>query len=304
MAKNENPLAKYEKTTDAVEQLSAEARELYHAKIDAIRSMNEDLRQQYDEMLDTAEVQFKETLDFYYALGNKLWSIETSNEETYGPAPIDKLVAAWSIGESLIYKCLDFAQQYTQSEFDALREIGISWTHTTTLLAIHDKTVREELQQRVGQENLSTRELGKLVKDMNTADQRPANSPGRAYQQPRTIAAGLDQMTTVCEKWERQNASVWAGEDDSVLASLEAMPTEEYSDQIAEKLDQVIITMERLAALATANASRGNRIRETVNEALDPQADDEEDNSTEETDETQEATSVARRALRRARRNQ
>ena len=101
MAKNENPLAKYEKTTEAVEQLSAEAQELYHAKIDAIRSMNEDLRQQYDEMLDTAEVQFKETLDFYYALGNKLSSIETSNEETYGPAPIDKLVAAWSIGESL-----------------------------------------------------------------------------------------------------------------------------------------------------------------------------------------------------------
>ena len=82
------------------------------------------------------------------------------------------------------------------------------------------------------------------------------------------------------------------------------MPPEEYDAQIAEKLNQVIITMERLAALATANASRGNRIRETINAALDPQADDEEDNSTEETDETQEATSVARRALRRARRNQ
>jgi hypothetical protein len=81
------------------------------------------------------------------------------------------------------------------------------------------------------------------------------------------------------------------------------MPTEEYCDKIAEKLDQVIITMERLAALATANASRGNRIRETINAALDPQADDEEDSSTEETDETQEAASVARRALRRARRN-
>jgi hypothetical protein len=296
-------LAKYEKTTEAVEQLSAEAQELYHAKLDAIRSMNEGLRQQYDEMLDITETQVKETLDFYYALGNKLRDIETSNEEMYGPEPIDKLVAAWSIGESLIYKCLDFAQQYTQSEFDELRESGISWTHTTTLLAVHDKTVREELQQRVDQENLSTRELGKLVKDMNTANQRPANSPGRSFQQPRTIAAGLDQMTTVCEKWARQNASVWAGEDDSVLASLEAMPTEEYCDKIAEKLDQVIITMERLAALATANASRGNRIRETINAALDPQADDEEDSSTEETDETQEAASVARRALRRARRN-
>jgi hypothetical protein len=266
--------------------------------------MNADLRQQYDEMLDITETQVKSTLDFYYALGNKLWTIETAGGEKYGPEPITKLVAAWSIGESLIYKCLDFAQQYTQSEFNALREKGISWTHTTTLLAVRDKDVREELQERVEQENLSTRELGKLVKDMNTANQRPANSPGRSFQQPRTIAAGLDQMVTVCEKWERQNLSVWAGEDESVLASLAEMPPAEYDAQIAEKLNQVIITMERLAALATANASRGNRIRETINAALDPQADDEEDNSTEETDETQEATSVARRALRRARRNQ
>lgn len=304
MAKNENPLAKYEKTPEEIEQLSAEGQALYQDKLDAIRSMNADLRQQYDEMLDITETQVKSTLDFYYALGNKLWTIETAGGEKYGPEPITKLVAAWSIGESLIYKCLDFAQQYTQSEFNALREKGISWTHTTTLLAVRDKDVREELQERVEQENLSTRELGKLVKDMNTANQRPANSPGRSFQQPRTIAAGLDQMVTVCEKWERQNLSVWAGEDESVLASLAEMPPAEYDAQIAEKLNQVIITMERLAALATANASRGNRIRETINAALDPQADDEEDNSTEETDETQEATSVARRALRRARRNQ
>lgn len=304
MAKNENPLAKYEKTPEEIEQLSAEGQALYQDKLDVIRSMNADLRQQYDEMLDITETQVKSTLDFYYSLGNKLWTIETAGGEKYGPEPITKLVAAWSIGESLIYKCLDFAQQYTQSEFNALREKGISWTHTTTLLAVRDKDVRTELQERVEQENLSTRELGKLVKDMNTADQRPANSPGRSFQQPRTIAAGLDQMVTVCEKWERQNLSVWAGEDESVLASLAEMPPEEYDEQIAEKLNQVIITMERLAALATANASRGSRIRETINEAIDPQADDEEDNSTEETDETQGATSVARRALRRARRNQ
>jgi hypothetical protein len=298
MAKKSTALAKYELPEAQLVELSETARATYDTRLDAIRSMNAALRGEFDRMIEKDVEQTKSNMDFYYWLGDRVRAIQNASDDKYGPTPIQKLVEAWSVGGDLLYKALDFVETYSREQFDALRESGIRWTHVKTLLSITDQSTRESLTQRIVEEGLSTRELTAAVRRLNADAGSTRQGGGRPPMRPRTITAGLDQITSVSDTWITRNQSVWSDGDESVLASLETMPPAEYTDELAAQLDQVISTMERMAALCAANVSRGNQIRERIRESLDPQEVTDDDES----DEEAAAPSVAQRALRRARR--
>ena len=300
MAKKSTALAKYELPEAQLEALGETARAAYDARLKAIRSMNAALRAEFDRMVEKDVEQTKSNMDFYYWLGERARAIQNANDEKYGPTPIEKLVEAWSVGGDLLYKALDFVETYSREQVDALHESGIRWTHVKTLLGITDQGTRESLAQRIVEEGLSTRELTATVRRLNAAAGSTRQGGGRPPMRPRTIAAGLDQINSVSATWITRNESVWAAGDESVLASLETMPPAEYTDELSAQLDQVISTMERMAALCAANVRRGNQIRERIQESLDPQ----EVAGDDESDEEAAAPSVAQRALRRARRRE
>jgi hypothetical protein len=84
-----------------------------------------------------------------------------SDRAEYGQNLLTQLANELNIGKTTLYRSLKFYESYPQIVH--ARE-QLTWTHYKSLLAIPDKKTRKDYEQKALKENLSSRELKKIIK--------------------------------------------------------------------------------------------------------------------------------------------
>ena len=96
--------------------------------------------------------------------------LDNPDKVGYDKQLIPQLSNELDISMSVLYDCVQFYEQYPK----ILPARGnLSWSHIRILLHVPDKQARQAFEQKVIAENLSSKELQKLVKN----DKKPAKNP-------------------------------------------------------------------------------------------------------------------------------
>ncbi len=116
-----------------------------------------------------------ETINFEIEQGKKLayWNIgkgikehllENADKATYGDYLYKTLSKMTKIGQTNLYLAVQFYEEYPQIVHAQGR---LSWTHIKTLLTIPEKEVRVAYEEKIVENNLSSRELIDLIREEN-----------------------------------------------------------------------------------------------------------------------------------------
>ncbi len=91
--------------------------------------------------------------------------LQNADRADYGDNLISQLADEVNLSQAILYDTVLFFEQYPEILY-ARREL--TWTHIRTLVRIQEPEERQELEQKIADENLSSRELKKLVKSGKT----------------------------------------------------------------------------------------------------------------------------------------
>lgn len=91
--------------------------------------------------------------------------LQNADRADYGDNLIGQLSEEVNLSQAILYDCVLFFEQYPEILY-ARREL--TWTHIRTLVRIQEPEERQELEDKIVEENLSSRELKNLVKSGKT----------------------------------------------------------------------------------------------------------------------------------------
>lgn len=131
-----------------------------------VKSLVETIRLEIKNGKERAQQAMEQEKRFtYWNVGKhiKQHLMQNSNRAGYGDYLIPQLSEELDLAATLLYDSVQFYQQYpTKSKING----KLSWTHIRTLLVIPQQQERQELETKIVKENLSVRDLKKLVKDI------------------------------------------------------------------------------------------------------------------------------------------
>jgi len=126
----------------------------------------------------------------YWKVGKhiKTHLLKHEDKTDYGDYVFKNLSKALDIDRATLYKCVQFYKQYPNI-VDAPRQL--SWSHFTQLLSIPQKNERKKIELTVIENNLSTRQLRRLViesklskKPVNTEPEKGASTLSLKREEP------------------------------------------------------------------------------------------------------------------------
>jgi endonuclease YncB( thermonuclease family) len=100
--------------------------------------------------------------------------LDHSDRAEYGKDLLTLLANELNIGKTTLYRSLKFYESYPQI---LQAPVKLTWTHYSTLLSISDQETREKYEQKILKENLSSRELKKIIKNDKEINPTPTSPP-------------------------------------------------------------------------------------------------------------------------------
>ncbi len=91
--------------------------------------------------------------------------LQSVDRADYGETLFPQISKELELSMSVLYDCVQFYEEYPKI-FPAQGKL--TWSHIRVLLHVPEKQTRQALEQKIIQENLSSRELQKLVKSTKT----------------------------------------------------------------------------------------------------------------------------------------
>ena len=241
------------------------------ARDQALASMNDELREAYDEIYKEIAEQANRTVLWYHSLGLKILKVHKSHT-TYGEGAVEKLARAITIDPTLVYKAKELAEQFTKGDLqDYLvrgAKIGhlVTMGHFTPVLSI-DHQQQRELLDRVVEEGLTVARLKELI-DALKSGRKLSN----IRQVPKTIDGGLRQVVSMGGRMIEKFDSTWESALFGPLLEIDDKAVDEdlikrvsktqkivndladRADKRAHELSEVVIELQRVLHARSASS--------------------------------------------------
>src|SRR5262249_8065998 len=147
----------------------------------------------------------------------------------------------------------------------------ISYLHIELLCSIPTREQRQELLARTVKESWHTRELAYEIHQIPELKPKGEDGRGRPLAVPRDLDALLRQQVRCAEDFLNRAVKVWQQAENSVLARLQEMDEEEFTEERAAQLKGHAEKLRELATEATKRAEDVQRAHEYVRGIIDLQ---------------------------------
>lgn len=249
--------------------------EITASREDAIGLMNSALKRQFQVVEKSVNDLRAENLRYYHKIGEICEKVR-NDPGTYvgkdGTSAMKLIERALSTQARTLRKAAMFAQMYDQAQLEALigltnpeNKFQLHWGHVSFLLTVTKVERREQFAQEAVQKMLDPAALHDLIKKRT----QRGGGHGRKHEMPKTIAAQIRQMLTLCKQFMGKHTDVWNGEDESVVSNLLNAPAAEIDQEMVDQLREVITLMQEVSDGAGENVSSLERAWEHMNAALE-----------------------------------
>lgn len=134
------------------------------------------LRKRFDDVNKAQKDSSHKILGGYWDNGDELRQKLFQNVDKPKQKVVDDLAVLLGVSSSTIRRCVAFAAMYTKEYAMELAKNGLHMGHIEHLLAIEDVDLRKKLEHQIAENNYSTDDTKKLVKDA-TKDNADALTP-------------------------------------------------------------------------------------------------------------------------------
>lgn len=224
-----------------------------------------------------------ENLQYYYQIG-QLYVEVREHPDDYrgksGKAGLVLLQEALSIHARTLRRAAKFADLYDDEALVELIELKepstgfcLHWGHVAYLLTVEDANKRHKFAEEAVKKLLDPPALHKHIKEKMGRD----GGHGRGHAMPKTIAAQVRQIVTICQQWLAKDEQIWNGEEESVFGNVLNAAPDELTPEIVADLFEVRRLMEAIADKAQENIGMATRVHEHASVTLSKQQTAEEE---------------------------
>lgn len=245
--------------TALVRQHSTDSREL------VLNAMTPALRQKLNTLTRNMADRMTNNLEFYWKLGKLCVEIQDNPEQYLTPEQRAKHENPMVMLEyvldhqaaATLRKAVAFAEMYDEADFKVLAELRseqvgrsgwrIQWGHMTFLVSVHDKRLRNRLENQAAEEALAPGELLSLIK---AAHGGPRRAGGRPLAVPKTLKGGLGQVLETSRIYVQRANTTWMGDKYHLYDALIEAPASSYTPEVEHGLVSVIEAMDTMAEVS------------------------------------------------------
>jgi len=145
----------------------------------------------------------------YYRLGREVVDASRQyrhqNGTRYARGVVLRFADERGIGYDLVHKARQFAEMYTEGEFQALCKLRrpdgtpLDWSQVQYLLRVRDKRVRNRFQRQAAREGWSSWQLLQAIR----AEVPRRSQGGQRYKRAQSVAEALVQVESMTARWLR-----------------------------------------------------------------------------------------------------
>lgn len=156
-----------------------------------LSSINDELRKEYQHLVQMFAGQLKKSVLFYYEVGCVIKKIY-HDAATYGTHAVEKIAVLLGVERTLLYRMMQFHAAFSRSELEAILSksesngaCALSWSHFVLLLGVRDKEQRQRLLEEAVTKNMTVEELRSILR------------MSRASRSDRTLEPSLSKTSVV-----------------------------------------------------------------------------------------------------------
>ena len=241
----------------------------------ALEQMNSRLQRKFTQIEKSVNDLRADNLRYYYKIGQICEDIRENPQQYLGHdgTPGLRLVEqALSTQARTLRKAAMFAREYKENELKELigffhkeTNFQLHWGHVSFLLSLPNAETRRRFAMEAIEHMLDPPALHELIKKKT----QRGPSHGRKHEMPKTVAAQIRQINTICKAWLGKNDGVWNGEDESVFGNITNMPPEDMTPEMVEELLEAGAQMTLIAEAAGANVPKISRAAEHMKGCID-----------------------------------
>lgn len=169
-------------------------------------------------------------------------------------AVINAWAAPLGVNPRTLYTCHHLATTVPRQEYEAwIAEGGISWSHVVRLLESKDETRRDELVKLITSEGLTAAELAAEMAGERSKQPRGA---GRPPSTPRSLNQALARLAKDSHRYQRLLSEALFGRLFDITAEIANAKSEDFCDQLRNRVSEGIAALEHVAECAAKTAGR------------------------------------------------
>ncbi len=241
---------------------------------ESINQMNTSLKRQFTLIEKTVNDLRAENLRYYHRIG-KICEMIRQDPGAYvgkdGTPGMKLIERALSTQARTLRKAAMFANMYDDAQLTHLisltnptNKFQLHWGHVSFLLTVTTPEKRERYAQEAVEKLLDPGALHDLIKKRS----QRSGGHGRKHVMPKTIAAQIRQVLSVCKQWVGKNSNVWNGEEESVFGNLLNMPPADMEPDMVAQLEEISGLFQEISEEAAENVNRTARVVEHMNAAI------------------------------------
>ncbi|MEM1953452.1 MAG: hypothetical protein QW299_09020 [Candidatus Caldarchaeum sp.] len=137
---------------------------------EVLSSLNESLREEYQNLVRMFAGQLKKSVFFYHDVGGVVRKIY-NDVTTYGANAVEKIAFLLGVEKTLLYRMMQFHTSFSRQELEEIIQrsesygsCALSWSHFVLLLSIRDKDRRLKILDEAIARNMTVEELRSILR--------------------------------------------------------------------------------------------------------------------------------------------
>ena len=244
----------------------------------------------------------KHSFTWHYDLGKavreKHDELQEQRTSMYGTRFFNRLALELkrpNVTGRLLANCYRLVKRYSEEEYlRYVQQPEVSPTHLLMLANIEDRDLRDELIQKVIDEELTTQQLQTALKEKFGL--RHKGKPGRPLMIPKNVKAGITHLAAQADKYIRLDHDCWFGNRFDLAHEIKYVPADKLTDELKDQLSGALEKCERLAETANQEVAVLREILAEVEQRRAAQAELETCQAEEELEEQKRAEREAEEA--------
>lgn len=245
-------------------------------RIEKFNELSPELQEKAEEIIEWNKQDSKNVLMRRWELGNIILDVlddtTSGGSKKYGSNAFKKLAEFVEEGESFLRQAAQIAKVFSYEQILELSTTTMddgftpfSFSHARIFSAIDDNEQRREIMRLTKKNCWSVKELSEyVVAEFGNRSQNPSGRAGK----PKNIEKIIKQQLEFVEDFDNRNYSVWQAPDTSISAHIDKLPEEEYTEELAIKLEELARRMRKLADEAVKRAEEAEEKANQVKASL------------------------------------
>jgi hypothetical protein len=242
---------------------------------------DDELNPAIEELQPLCIQQRSDTLQWYRTLGKLVAKHfvrvqkerEKHNDTMYGQHFFNRLADAIKVvSAAMLRMCFNLYYYYPEPAFRELSNYkAISPTHALKLASINDGPLRQKLQEKVIEKNLSVKDLEHEIKANQPKPRK--RGAGRPFKVPSSLTKALTHLNAQSDAYVRAHKQIWFGEEFNIADQVPELPSSLLSDKLRDQLGDALKACESLVSVAEAEAQELRGVIDLVDKRRAAQAE-------------------------------